>query len=171
MARKLPRNLRAYGLMEAFNVLLVPGFALVVATPRVPLEMAIMALAILACGGFLVVGARYWLALDAKLKGKGRERLARALRFADRAERPLLMASGAAVLAVAGGFALVGFTAPIVAGALLTALAWLEYVNYYHRQLQNFDKASDLARLFGSGRLRRAHMARDLAAWRARGKA
>jgi hypothetical protein len=63
---------------------------------------------------------------------------------------------------------LVGWTTPVIAAAVLILLAALEYVNYYHRQLQHFDCWSDFKRLISTRQLRPSHMARDLAAHRKR---
>ena len=41
-------------------------------------------------------------------------------------------------------------------------LAALEYVNYYHRQLQHFDNFADIKRLLTGRGFRRSQMARDL---------
>jgi hypothetical protein len=49
---------------------------------------------------------------------------------------------------------------------VLTVLAMLEYINYYHRQLQHFDNAADLKRLLSGKGFKRSHMARELAAFR-----
>jgi hypothetical protein len=45
---------------------------------------------------------------------------------------------------------------------LLAAFAGIEYINYYHRQLM-YDNARDLRWLLQHKRLRRAHLAKDLA--------
>ncbi len=50
----------------------------------------------------------------------------------------------------------------------MTTLAILEYVNYYRVQLQYFDHAPDFAALLKRKTLKRAHMARDIAEWRAK---
>ncbi len=167
-AKKPPRNLTAYWQMEAANVLFVPGLALVFGWPRTAIGAVALALAIVATAGFLVVGTLYWRGLDRRLKGLGRESLERALAFADRVERPLLVATAAAVAATVADVAIDGFTATAIAAVVLTLLAVLEYVNYYRWQLQYFDNAADLKRLFTTGRLRRAHLARDLADFRAK---
>jgi hypothetical protein len=60
-----------------------------------------------------------------------------------------------------------GWSRSVIAGAGLWLLAALEYVNYYHRQLQYFDNMADLKHLLTGRGLKPAHMARDLAAWRA----
>ena len=66
------------------------------------------------------------------------------------------------------GFAVRGPSPPMFSALILSGLALLEYVNYYHRQLMNFDRLSDFQRLLRTGRLRRAHMSRDLAVHRKR---
>lgn len=52
-----------------------------------------------------------------------------------------------------------------VLGASLLVLAVLEHVNYFHVQLMH-DTRSDLRRLWRSKRLRKSHLARDLASYR-----
>lgn len=44
----------------------------------------------------------------------------------------------------------------------LAVLAGLEYVNYYHVQLQHFDNAADIKRLLSGRGFRPAHLARAL---------
>ena len=166
--RKLPRRFGANAKMEAANALLVPGLALWFGWPRNPWDALALALAILACAGLLVVGAFYWHGLDRRLTGKGKGRHDQALRFADRAERPALLATIAATVATVIAAALNGLTGSLIAAAVLSLLAALEYVNYYHRQMQHFDNRSDFVRLLTGRGARPSHMARDLAAFRAR---
>ena len=165
--KRLPRQFGAYAKMEAVNVLLVPGLALWLGWPRQAAEFVAMGVSIAACAGLLVVGAFYWHGLDRRLQGQGRATLDRALAMADRLERPMLLATAAAVLATVAAAALHGFTASVIAAAVLTLLAVLEHVNYYHRQVQHFDKLADLKRLLSGRALRPSHMARDLSTYRA----
>lgn len=58
-----------------------------------------------------------------------------------------------------------------IAAAAMTTLAVLEYVNYYRVQLQYFDHGPDFAALLKRRTLKRAHMARDIADWRAKNRA
>ena len=164
--RKPPRNLAAYWQMEAANVLFVPGLALALGWPRSAIGSLALGLAIVATAGFLVVGALYWRGVDRRLKRLGTGAVDRALAFADRAERPLLAATVGALVATCAAAAFDGWARSSIAAALLTLLAVLEYVNYYRWQLQNFDNFADLKRLFATRRLRRAHLARDLAGFR-----
>ncbi|MEN9392769.1 MAG: hypothetical protein RLZZ104_1112, partial [Pseudomonadota bacterium] len=43
-------------------------------------------------------------------------------------------------------------------------LAVLEYINYYHRQLQHFDNGEDFQRLLAGKGFRKSWMARDIEA-------
>ncbi len=163
--RKSPRNFQSYGTIEAVNVMLVPAMAIYLAPPRNFLDAAVLAAAILPTCGLLIVGAIYWLALARRLRGD-RSLFLRWLPIADAAQRPLLALVFLAVVASGAAFLLRGFTGPVIAALVLTSLAALEYVNYYHRQLQHFDNWSDFKKLVTTGRLRPARSARDLAAYR-----
>ena len=165
--RRTPRSFGAYAQIEAANVFLIPAFALWLAWPRGAFEYVAMSLAIAACSGFLVVGALYWRSVHRRLQTPGTSSR-RAPAFADRAEKPLLGLTVAATVATAGILIRDGFTASAVAAGSLTLLAALEYVNYYRVQLQHFDNVADFRRLLSMRRLKRAHMARELAAYRAR---
>jgi hypothetical protein len=166
VSAKSPRNFRAYAAIEAFNIFLLPGAALLLAPPSHTVELIAMVLAVGACAGFLLVGAVYWAALGQRLRRADRSSLNRALAFANRLEFPLLLLTGAATAALLYAVLVRGFTWPVLAAAALTLLAALEYVNYYHWQLQHFDRWSDFKRLVRTRRLRPSHMARSLAAHR-----
>jgi hypothetical protein len=169
MAKKSPRNFRAYARMEALNIMLVPGTALVLAPPRNGAELVAMGLAIAACAGFLFVGTAYWAALHRRVTRSDRTSLTRALALADRLERPLLLTIGASTAGLSFAIFARGWSGSNVGAAVLTLLAALEYVNYYHRQLQHFDRWSSFKRLMTSGRFPRSHLARDLAIYRGKG--
>lgn len=145
----------------------VPGLALVLGWPRTTVGAVAILLAMIAAAGLLVVGALYWRGVDRRLKGLGRASFEQVLTVADRAETPALAATGLAIVASVAAALIDGFTATSIAAALLTLLAVLEYVNYYRLQLQYFDNLADLKRL-ATGKLKRAHLARDLAAFRRR---
>ena len=49
-----------------------------------------------------------------------------------------------------------------IATVACSLLAMLEYINYYHRQLQNFDHMPDLKRFMGGGGFRQSHLAKVL---------
>lgn len=166
-ANRSPRDFAGYAKLEAMNVVFVPGLALWFGWPQTLIETIVVGVAILAAAGFLVIGTLYWRGLAARLRGDPLTAMTAALRIADRWERPLVLVTALATILLAAGIMAVGWTAAIIASAALTALAWLEYVNYYHWQLQNFDRMADTKRLFAGRGLRRSHMARDLARFRA----
>ncbi len=166
MPAKSPRNFRSYAAMEALNIVLVPGTVLLLAPPGNWAEILATGLAMAACAGFLLVGTVYWAALDQRLTRSDRSALTRALALAHRLEIPLLLITGAALPMLAFVILNDGWSRPVIGAAILATLAAFEYVNYYHRQLQNFDRWSDFKRLMTSGRFRRSHMARNLAAYR-----
>ena len=53
-----------------------------------------------------------------------------------------------------------------IAATVCGLLAALEYINYYHRQLQHFDNAADFKRLMSGRGFRRSQMAADLERFR-----
>ena len=163
--RNPPRDFSRYGTIEAMNVVLIPAAAIYLAPPTDWLNALLLAVAILPTSALLILGAVYWKALSRRLDGD-RTLLKRWLPAAQRAQRPLLLLIFIAAATCATGIVLRGFTAPVIAALVLTVLAALEYVNYYHRQLQYFDNWSDFRKLITTGRLRPAHSARDLAAYR-----
>ena len=165
-AKKPPRNLSAYWQMEAANVLFVPGLALALGWPKTAIGAIALTSSMMATAIFLVVGALYWRGVDRRLRGLGKGSLDQALSVADRLERLGLFATTAAIVATLATIVIDGFTATSIAAGLLALLAVLEYVNYYRLQLQHFDNVADLRRLFTTGRLRRAHLARDLEDYR-----
>ena len=163
MATRSPRNFQTYAWMETGNAVLVPAFALILAPPAGLLDGLAFGLAVLACSGFLLTGALYWRGLHDRIEHGRSERIETALTIAERARLPLLAITGVAIAADIVALALVGLRPANIAACALTLLACLEYVNYYHVQLQNFDRWSDFRRLLSGQGLRRSHMARDLA--------
>ncbi len=162
----LRKHLASYWKMEAGNVLLVPlmAGALVISAGDAP-DLA-AGLGAVACSFLLVVGTAAWLLVLARMDGKAAQ-AGRLVAFCARAEIPALLLLLAASIATAVLIAGQGWPPRAIAAAGLTLLGWLEYVNYYHWQLQNFDSAIDLKRLFAGRGLRRAHMGRAVRAWRA----
>lgn len=162
------RDFQNYGRLEAANIIFVPAFAFFLAPPQNELEIVVLVLAMLACASFLYIGARYWLALDKHIRQSNTHAMARALQLADLAEKPFLGLTILSVLTALAGLLALGWTAAVIAALVLTILASLEYVNYYHYQLMNFDQLSDFKRLIRTRRLRRAHLARKLSTFRKR---
>lgn len=161
------RNFRNYGLMEGANAVIVPLVATWFGWPQSAAGWLVLGIANLALITGLVVGTIYWLALDARLQGRG-EAMARALPVLAGAQRPMLGLVILAALAVVWQVIAIGWSLTTGIAVAAAVLAGLEYVNYYHVQLQHFDNAADLKRLLTGRGLRPSHMARDLARWRRR---
>jgi hypothetical protein len=165
-ARKLPRQFGKYAALEAGNMIILPAVALKFGWPGSAIEAVALGLTITAAAGFLFIGALYWRGLDRRLRTGDGWAHKQALGFAGRAEWPLLVLTALATVAFAGALTMSGWTPPVIAAGAMSLLGWLEYINYYHRQLQHFDNWADFHRLVTTRRLKRAHMARDLAAFR-----
>lgn len=163
----LRKHLSSYWKMEAGNVLLVPLIVWAMVWSAGDAPDAAMGLGAAACSFLLVVGTAAWLLVLAGLDGKTAQ-ATKLVAFCARAEIPALLLLGAATITAINAALTGGWPPRTLAAAGLTLLGWLEYVNYYHWQLQNFDSAIDARRLAAGRGLRRAHMGRAVRAWRAR---
>lgn len=163
----LRHHLSRYWKMEAGNVLLLPLIVWAMVWRAGDWPDAVMWLAAAACSWLLVVGTAAWLLVLAGLDGKPAQ-AERLTAFCARAEIPALLLLAVATLAAGNGVISAGWPPRTIAAVGLTLLGWLEYVNYYHWQLQNFDSAIDAKRLAAGRGLRRAHMGRAVRAWRTR---
>lgn len=152
--------------MEAGNVLLVPLIVWAMVRSGGDALDAAMVLGAAACSWLLIIGTAAWLLVLAGLDGKPAQ-AANLVAFCARAEIPSLLLLGAATVAATLAVISGGWPPRTIAAAGLTLLGWLEYVNYHHWQLQNFDSAIDAKRLAAGRGLRRAHMGRAVRAWRA----
>lgn len=169
MTNRIAKRLRKYWQLEAINVVALPfAVLLMVATwggsPNLTLALALAASAVL-----LVIGACYWRIVLLRVEGDARP-FERWLPRLAAAEPYALTLTALTVAATAYDVAAGDGTWPAerIASAAMTTLAVLEYVNYYRFQLQYFDHAPDFAALLKRRTLKRAHMARDIAEWRAR---
>jgi hypothetical protein len=166
---KLIARLRGYWQMEAANALLVPGAAFVAVIALGGVVSWATALAGFACAALLVIGALAWRMELASLEGKDAVPafwtpiLAAAQFWA-------LLLTAATVAAAVWRLATFGdlWSADAIAVAALAALTAAEYVNYYHVQLQHFDNPADFKRLLRGRGFRAAHLARAIAAWKAK---
>ena len=166
---RLAKRLQTYWRLEAANVVLLPFFVLIIVaasdgTPNLTLAVALIANLIL-----LVIGACYWRIVLLRVEGDPGP-FARWLPRLAAAEPAALALTALTVVATAYDLATSAGTWPAerIAAVAMTVLAVLEYVNYYRFQLQYFDHAPDFAALLKRKSLKRAHMARDIAEWRAR---
>ncbi|MFM9862489.1 MAG: hypothetical protein ACKVRO_02680 [Micropepsaceae bacterium] len=166
---RLAKRLQTYWRLEAANVVLLPfAVLLMVATwdgsPNLTLAVA------LAVNSFLlVIGACYWRIVLLRVEGDPGP-FARWLPRLAAAEPAALALTVLTVAVTAYDLATGGGTWPPerIAAIAMTALAVLEYVNYYRFHLQYFDHAPDFVALMKRKTLKRAHMARDIAGWHAK---
>ncbi len=166
------RRLRGYWQMEAANVLFVPAFAIGLVLWAGGTVSIALVVAAIACSALLVIGALYWRAVLRQMEGAPGVMAFWIPRLAAVEALSLVLVAGAVAANVvefvqAGG----GWTPARIGAVALTALAALEYVNYYRVQLQHFDNWADFKRLITGRGLRQAHMARDIQAWRRRRRA
>lgn len=129
-------------------------------------EWSALGVASMATGLFLIVGALYWRGVHRRQSDGDRSATRQALAFADKAERPGLWLTGLAAVTSAWALSVEGLSGAVIGAAALKLLAWLEWINYYRRQLQHFDNGADFKRLLSGQGFKRAHMARELDAYR-----
>jgi hypothetical protein len=157
----LLKRLDPYWKMEAANVLIVPLFVVAVSQARLGwITLAPMAATML----LLVIGALYWRGKVQQLRGQGAGFPALLRRIAAW-RRPALALTLAGCATALAGWLVPGWAVGMAdryAATGCAVLAVLEYVNYYHRQLQHFDNRADLRRLLAGKGFRKSWLARDL---------
>ena len=164
----LAKRLRQYWQLEAVNIVLLPVAAVLMVVTAGGAPDLVLAFACLVNGVLLAIGACYWRIVLYRVEGDGRPfarwlpRLAAAEPFAAVLTLLAVLVTGYEVLMGQGGW-----TASRIAATAITTLAVLEYVNYYRLQLQYFDHAPDFMALLKRRTLKQAHLARDIAEWRA----
>lgn len=168
---KLLRRLKPYYKMEAANVVLVPAFACVavLAYGSGSISLA-MVVAMAATSFLLVVGTIAWKIVVDGLEGNSdtaRRWVPRLAAARWPAATLILLALG--LTGVEAYQTLPDWTGSLTAAAALVVLATLEYINYYHYQLQHFDHAADFVRLLTGRGFRRSHLSKAIAAWKQAG--
>jgi hypothetical protein len=165
--QKLRKRLSGYWKMEAGCAVAFPLLTIAFVEVQSTLDVVGLTVSLLACCSLLAIGAAYWRAALHRIDGSLRL-MSGVLRVADKLQQLLLVLSVAS--AALGIYLLAsdphGLAARVCVG--LSTLALLEYVNYFHVQLQNFDSLSDFQRLLRERRFRRSHLAVDLSASRTR---
>jgi hypothetical protein len=158
-------RLEPYWKMEAANVIALPALAIYLSGGQLSwvslVPMAAMAL-------LLVIGALYWRGKVRQLKGE-QQNWSGLLRTLARLQLPAMVLTVAGAAAAVAGWIdsdLTIGTADRWAAAACATMAVLEYVNYYHRQIQHFDNKADFRRMLAGKGFRQSWMARDLAALR-----
>ncbi|MEL6826907.1 MAG: hypothetical protein AAFN91_11720 [Pseudomonadota bacterium] len=162
---KLKRRLSGYWKMEAGNVVILPVFLFFVAKMNLSwVSIAGIAPMML----LLVIGAVYWRAKLKQLEVRSCS-FAATMGVISRVQAPAIL------LTVLGlGALLFGWLRPehfsgerdrwVATFAAIMAL--LEYINYYHRQLQHFDHGPDFRRLLAGKGLKASQVAKDLKTYR-----
>lgn len=165
-ASAVRRRLEKYWKMEAACAGLFPILALAIVDLTDLRDLLALLLALSACCSLLAVGALYWRAALRRLGGDTAP-MAGFLATAHRLRSWLLALCVIATIVAVALLVRFGATSATIATAGFALLGDLEYANYYKFQLQNFDHLADFRRLMRDRRLRRSHMARDLADYRA----
>ena len=167
MRAVLVTRLRTYWKMEAANSVVVPlvGTGLIYANGDT--VGWLVAVAMLAASWMLVIGTIALRAHYLTVTGDA-DAMGRVVPLLARCQTP------SAILCVAGLVAAgvhhwqdAAWTASVIAGWVFATLAVLEYVNYYHVQLQHFDHRPDWVRLLAGKGFRASHLARALRRYRA----
>ncbi len=166
----LEKRLSSYWKMEIANAPLLP-VAMIYLAMLFDSSVGVLSLITfvpMVC--LLVIGGLYWRAKLLRMKGQPHA-LGFTMRLAHLAQIPMLLltsiSSGLVALHWANPSLSAGLGDRIVA-TVATLLAALEYVNYYHRQLQHLDHKDDLKRFLSGQGFRPSQMNGDLKKWRRR---
>ncbi|ANU07814.1 hypothetical protein [Paraurantiacibacter namhicola] len=162
-------RLSGYWKLELGNATLVPATILLLAWSFDGRLGWLTAASFVPMIWLLLLGGFYWRGKLLSLRGDDAP-LCRALAHADRFQLPIAAASFGALLAAITSWIVDGIGVSTWDRGAATAsaiLAVLEYINYYHRQLQHFDHVADWKRLMGGKGFRPSQMSRDLARYRA----
>lgn len=165
---KLEKRLSSYWKIELGNVIIVPAAMIALAYMSESPVGWLSLFAMTPMCGLLAVGGLYWRGKHMRLKGEN-SALDSALTLAHKAQYLLLMLTVLACFITAVAFGMSGLargTGDLIVSAVAVVLTALEYINYYHRQLQHFDHAADFKRLITGRGFRPSQMSQDLAKWR-----
>jgi hypothetical protein len=166
---KLLKRLRPYWKMELFNIFWVPALAIFLIL-YFGGQISIAAIASMVATSFLLVVGTFALKMMVdKLEGNFQSER-QWVPYIAIARWPALVLIAIAIMATAVEACLVlpAWPASLIASVVLTLLAILEYINYYHYQVQHFDHAADWKRLLSGKGFRRSHLSRSIAAWQRR---
>ncbi|MEM9053834.1 MAG: hypothetical protein AAGB16_00790 [Pseudomonadota bacterium] len=165
MSDEVKKRLSGYWKLEAVNILLIPAALVLLSSAQLGW---LSLLAFLPMMLLLAIGAYYWRAKLHQITRAG-SGFDLAIRRIGQLQWPSLGLMLTTCLIVIYAWTEPGwFRGSWDKGAATFAsvLSVLEYVNYYHRQLQHFDNWPDFKRLLRGKGLRRSQMARDLKAYR-----
>ena len=158
--------------MEGANVVLMPLIAwfLISVVANGQITVAVIA-AMLATSFLLVVGTFAWKMVVDGLEGNSRSEV-KWTPWLDLARWPAILLTILALIAtvIEASSTLPRVSASLIGASLLCLLAILEFVNYYHVQLQHFDHADDFQRLLSGNGFRRSHLSKSIRAYRQRSR-
>ena len=164
----LVRRLSPYWKVEAANIVAVPGLA-VWAVIRSGNTISFSLIVAMAAACFMLLIGTFALRMQLET-AKGRRPFGqRWLPWLSQGQLPALVMVVASV--VGSGFQLWvdgRLSGVAIVTVVCSLLALLEYINYYHVQLQNFDHMPDLKRFMAGGGFRESHLAKALRSFRAR---
>jgi hypothetical protein len=160
------RRLSTYWKIVASNVVLIPALAVYLVLKSGGTISIALVLSCLACSVLLVIGTIVLRMMLRKADGDANATAAW-IPVLIRMRWPAIGLCVAAAVAVGVECINTGprFSAQFIAPAVLLLLAVLEYINYYHVQLQHFDQAPDWKRLISGRGFRRSHLAREIQRW------
>jgi hypothetical protein len=166
--QRLVRRLRPYWKMEFANIFLLPliGLYLIVFVFGAPITTS-LCVSTIATSWLLILGTISLRMMLEDLQGNksfGEYWLPKL----NRAQLPsLMLVTFSCIVTLANACSVFpNFSASHYGSLLFSLLALLEYINYYHRQLQHFDNAADFQRLREGRGFRRSHLSCRLERWR-----
>jgi glucan phosphoethanolaminetransferase (alkaline phosphatase superfamily) len=169
---KLLKRLKPYWMMEGANVVLLPLIACFLITVVAEGQITIAVItAMFATSFLLVVGTFAWKMVVDGLEGNSTSEV-KWTPWLDLARWPAILLTILALIATAAEAisTLPRFSASLIGASLLCLLAILEFVNYYHVQLQHFDHADDFQRLLSGKGFRQSHLSKSIRAYRQRSR-
>nr|WP_298931444.1 hypothetical protein [uncultured Erythrobacter sp.] len=156
----LIERLTGYWKLEAWNILLMPVAMTFLAGGKVGILSIVTMAAMMA---LLAIGAIYWRAkLHHIDRGVSPDSTIRQLAKLDMLMAFASVIAGAAVIAAWTMEGLAIGTADRWVTTVAGCLTVLEYINYYHRQLQHFDHAADWKRLMSGRGFRKSQLRQDI---------
>jgi hypothetical protein len=161
------RRLTTYWKIEAGNAVFIPAIAIYIVLRSGGTISVALVLSCLACSFLLVIGTIVLRMMLRKAHGEsaaGKDRIPMLLWM--RWPAIALCAAAAIALGVDCITKTPQLSAQFLAPAVLLVLAVLEYINYYHIQLQHFDHAPDWKRLISGRGFRPSHLAREIERWK-----
>jgi hypothetical protein len=155
--------------MERTCALIFPPLGFAVAPPATLLSAFALSCSLIACCSILWIGAEYWRAVWKRLNGESHS-MKVALGLAERWRHWTLGFTIFSAAVCAFAIDAEGLRAASVAALLFSVLAALEYVNYFHVQLQNFDHWPTFSRFAARLTFERSHLAQELLIFRRRSR-